>query len=87
MAISFFGLYIPLYIGKIPSQNADIQKEVQYIRINSKPVPVGIIVQNVKKYNLSEHSMSDKELSEKMQATLIIHNTNDVLRLLDFGIK
>lgn len=69
-AISFFGLYLPLYIGKIPNQNAEIQKEVQYIRINSNPVPVGIIVHNVKKYNLVEHSMSDKELSEKMQATL-----------------
>ena len=34
-ALSFFGLYIPLYFGKIPDKNADVNKTADYLKINS----------------------------------------------------
>ena len=41
-AISFFGLYFPLYVGKIPKETAEIERHSSYLTINDRPVPIGI---------------------------------------------
>lgn len=67
-AVSFFGLYLPLYFGRIPDENADVSKTVKYLEINSNPIPVGFIRHNAKKYSLEEYSMNDTQLNEKAQS-------------------
>lgn len=63
-AISFFGLYLPLYIGQIPKSDADIEKSCNYIYINSRPVPIGIITTTAEKYIIENYTMNDEELNE-----------------------
>ena len=63
-AISFFGLYLPLYIGKIPKSNADINKICDYIMINSRPVPVGLITVTAQRYKTQSRILNDNELTE-----------------------
>ena len=61
-AISFFGMYIPLYIGKIPKENIEIERHNIYLTINKKPIPIGMVKTYVKEYNIYTVTLSDKEL-------------------------
>lgn len=61
-AISFFGLYLPLYIGKIPKKNTEIERHNIYLTINKKPIPIGTVKTYVKTYNIYTVTLSDKEL-------------------------
>ena len=61
-AISFFGLYIPLYFGRIPTENAEILRNSQYLKINGNSVPVGIIETNARQYRILSSSLNDSEL-------------------------
>lgn len=63
-AISFFGLYIPLYIGKIPETYVDIDRSYDYININNRSVPVGIITVTAEKYKIESYNLNDEELTE-----------------------
>ncbi len=61
-AISFFGLYIPLYIGKIPKENAEIVRHSIYLTINKRPIPIGRVKTYAKLYSVYTVTLSDKEL-------------------------
>ena len=61
-AISFFGLYLPLYIGKIPKKNTEIERHNVYLTINKKPIPIGTVKTYVKTYNIYTVTLSDNEL-------------------------
>lgn len=61
-AISFFSIYLPLYIGKIPTINTEISKKAKYISINNYQIPIGIITTTVKPYTIYTKTLSDKEL-------------------------
>lgn len=61
--ISFFGLKIPLYIGKINRQNTDLEQKNVYIKLNKKELPIGITYDIAKPYVISTVVLSDKELS------------------------
>lgn len=68
-AISFFGLYLPLYVGKIPKETAEIERHSSYLTINDRPVPIGIIKTCVREYNIYTINLSDKallDLAEKL---------------------
>lgn len=68
-AISFFGLYLPLYVGKIPKETAEIERHSSYLTINDRPVPIGIIKTCVREYNIYTVNLSDKallDLAEKL---------------------
>ena len=68
-AISFFGLYLPLYDGKIPKETAEIERHSSYLTINDRPVPIGIITTCVREYNIYTVNLSDKallDLAEKL---------------------
>lgn len=68
-AISFFGLYFPLYVGKIPKETAEIERHSSYLTINDRPVPIGIIKTCVREYNIYTVNLSDKallDLAEKL---------------------
>lgn len=61
-AISFFGLYLPLYFGKIPTENTELVRHRIYLTVNKNPVPVGIVKTYAKTYNINTVTLSDKEL-------------------------
>lgn len=61
-AVSFFGLYLPLYVGKIPKKNAETEQHNIYLTINKNPVPIGIVKTDVKVYNIYTVTLSDREL-------------------------
>lgn len=61
-AISFFGINVPLYIGKIPSKNVTVLESANYIKLNHKKLPIGIVSKNASFYEKAEKTLSDKEL-------------------------
>lgn len=61
-AISFFGLYLPLYFGKIPTENTELVRHRIYLTVNKNPVPVGIVKTYAKTYNIYTVTLSDREL-------------------------
>lgn len=67
-ALSLFGLYIPLYFGKIPDKNADVNKTADYLKINNRPVPIGVINIEVTSYEIYSYTMNDDELLEMLNA-------------------
>lgn len=69
-AITFFGLKIPLYVGRIPKQNADVSKRASLVQINGESVPVGVITYCVELYKTEDYTMSDSELNEKINSSL-----------------
>lgn len=69
-SIYFFGLNIPLYVGRLPKQNADISRRSSLVKINEQSVPVGIITYDVCLYNTEEYSLTDSELNEKIKTSL-----------------
>ena len=62
-SILFFGLEIPLYIGKTP-KNSDITYDYRYIILNNKKLPVGIKISTAKTYITETNTLSDRELTE-----------------------
>lgn len=69
-SIYFFGLKIPLYVGRLPKQNSDISRRVSHIQINGESVPVGIITYDVRLYKVEDYTMTDSELNEKINSSL-----------------
>lgn len=67
-ALSLFGLYVPLYFGRVPRENADVAEEARYININSRPVPVGVVTKTVTSYRLCSHTLNDDELCKLLDA-------------------
>lgn len=62
-AITFFNIYLPLYMGKIPTINTEISRKATYISINNRSIPIGIITTSAKPYTLYTKTLSDKELT------------------------
>lgn len=60
-SLLFFGLKIPLYIGKTP-KNAETKTEYNYIKLNEKNLPIGICKATVKTFKREEKTLSDREL-------------------------
>lgn len=58
----FFGLKIPLYIGKIPNKNVDIVENTTYLKINSNAVPIGVNKKEASVYEKYTKNLSDKQL-------------------------
>jgi similar to stage IV sporulation protein len=61
---NFFGLKIPLYIGKIKSNNCDILQNNEYVKINNKEIPIGITTKTVKPYTVEKYVLTDSELTK-----------------------
>ena len=66
--LAFFGIYIPLHIGKADTQGAVCDLDSEYIRVNGKRVPVGIITTTASKYNNVPHTLTDRELAALAQS-------------------
>ncbi len=62
-AVLFFGLRIPLYIGKT-EKNTETETFCKYIRVNGKSLPIGLEESTLKAYKNEVHTLSDKELYE-----------------------
>lgn len=58
----FFGIKIPLYIGKVPTKNVDIVENTSYLKINSNPIPIGVNEKQVSVYEKYTKNLSDKSL-------------------------
>ncbi len=66
--LAFFGIYVPLYIGKADTQGADCSFDSDYIKVNGKRVPVGIITTTASKYNNAPLTLTDRELTALAQS-------------------
>ena len=64
----FFGLKIPLYIGRQSTQNAEVATETVYLKIHANPIPVGIRTTRVRRYVLQKKTLSDRELTALSKA-------------------
>ncbi len=58
----FFGAKIPLYIGKIDKKDADLTTDTNYVLLNNKTLPIGIIQTTAKKYTVEETALDDNAL-------------------------
>ncbi len=65
-ALLFFGLRIPLYIGKA-DKNAEVETRYNYISLNGKNLPIGLENSTVRIYKKEERTLSDKELTALSQ--------------------
>lgn len=61
-SLLFFGLELPLYLGKIPAQEADVTTDYQYCRLNGRRLPIGMLITTVTPYTPAEYTLSDSEL-------------------------
>ncbi|MBQ9516854.1 MAG: sporulation protein YqfD [Eubacterium sp.] len=61
--LAFFGLYIPLYLGSADLKNADCKTSSDYLKVNEKPVPVGVITLTARRYRNIPQSLTDRELA------------------------
>lgn len=67
-ALSFFGIYVPLYLGKTPKNNVDVSESRTYLKINNRPVPIGVITKNITSYTYYSYTMNDDELCEMLKS-------------------
>lgn len=58
----FFGIKIPLYIGAVDNKDTDITENGEYLILNGKTLPIGIIKTTAKKYTVEEIQLNDNEL-------------------------
>lgn len=65
--INFFGLKIPLYIGKASRQNTDFEEKNVYIKLNGRELPVGVTYNIAKPYEIGTDVLSDKELNKLVE--------------------
>lgn len=63
-AVSFFGMYLPLYFGRIDKLDCDVSTDVSYVMLNKNELPIGIIETHAKKYEVIENQLDDKALME-----------------------
>ncbi len=62
--INFFGINIPLYIGKKDYINSDIEIKSDNITAMGKKLPIGITTKTVKRYSVKTVVLNDKDLNK-----------------------
>lgn len=65
--VLFFGIKIPLYIGKINRQNTDFEQKTVYVKLNNKELPIGIAYDIAKPYVIATKVLNDRELNALAQ--------------------
>lgn len=63
-SLIFFGIRLPLYIGKAKVQDSEITEKCEYIRLNNCDLPIGISTKSYKHFIKKERELSDKELKK-----------------------
>lgn len=61
-SLIFFGIKLPLYIGKTATQSCEIEETSVFLKLNSKALPIGISTKSCKHFTLQEKELSDDEL-------------------------
>ncbi len=61
--LSFYGVNIPLYAGKADTKGASCSTKSEYIKVNNKKIPVGIITLSACRYRNVPRTLSDRELT------------------------
>lgn len=61
--LCFFGIKLPLYIGSSYRMYSDDKIDSDYVRLNNKVLPIGVIKKTVRPYYLDTVDLTDKELS------------------------
>ena len=64
---SFFGINIPLYIGSSYRINSEDSYDSDYIDIDGKQLPIGIVTKTVRPYTVTTRVLTDKELTALIQ--------------------
>lgn len=69
-SLYLFGLRIPLYIGSSSYINSDVEMKNEYLELNHRMLPIGIVTKNVKLFRVENVVLTDKELNELANAEL-----------------
>ncbi|MDD6604248.1 MAG: sporulation protein YqfD [Eubacteriales bacterium] len=65
--LCFFGINIPLYIGSSYRINSEDSYDSDYIDIDGKQLPIGIVTKTVRPYTVTTRVLTDKELTALIQ--------------------
>lgn len=65
-SIIFFGINLPLYLGKSAKQGCEIEEKCDYIKLNETNLPIGIKTKTLRFFTLENTELSDKELVKLM---------------------
>lgn len=63
-SLIFFGIKIPLYIGKTKTQSCETEEEIELLKLNKCDLPIGISTKHYRYYVKNERELSDKELTK-----------------------
>lgn len=66
----FFGVKIPLYIGMIEKKDADITVNTDYLILNNKTLPIGMILTTAEKYIVEETVLDDNALMQLVNSEI-----------------
>lgn len=62
-SIFFYGIRIPLYIGSSKIENADVDIDNNYLVLNGREIPIGIVTKTAKLFDLNTVVLNDKDLN------------------------
>ena len=68
-SLLFFGLEIPLYLGKTPS-NAEVETKYRYVFLGGKKIPLGVKERTVRVFKKEEYTLSDSELNALLESEI-----------------
>lgn len=63
----FFGITIPLTIGRIPKQNVKVEISKRFISVNENEIPIGVFTKSVSSYQKETVNLSDLELLDMLK--------------------
>lgn len=76
-SLIFFGIRLPLYLGKADNQAYEIEEKFDYLKLNNKPLPIGISTKKCKHFILQEKELTDKELKKLLNLEVEKHIKNE----------
>lgn len=76
-SLIFFGIKLPLYLGKTAEQGVEIEESFEYLELNKKPLPIGISTKKCKYFTLKETELTNDELKELINLELEKHLKNE----------
>lgn len=76
-SLVFFGIKLPFYLGKADNQAYEIEEKTSYLKLNGKPLPIGISTKKCKHFILQEKELTDKELKKLLNLEIEKHLKNE----------
>lgn len=88
--LKLFSFKIPLTFGKNKYDNYNSDETLKYFKILGKKIPIGILKNKITETELTEITLSDEELSQKIMEKIYLYEKNflnDDITILDRTIE